>query len=194
MLEDSYSINYKNKLIVIAMTRWHKNDEIWMSKLIKFCNKNNFEIVIKIHPLYKTTMTEMSKNKIELISNACQNFKYLITYDVDLSILNSVADLVITDHSDAGIEACLLEKPLITTNFIKEDWSNVPRYHEYGASIFTDDYLELEKIILEILIDGKHLEILKEGRKNIVNAYNYFNDVKAAERIFELLLTQNFQN
>ena len=133
-------------------------------------------------------MQEMSENKIKSINENCKNLKYLITYDVDLSTLNFVADLVITDHSDAGIESCLCEKPLITTNFPKEDFSNVPKYHQYGASIYTENYSELEKIILEILEERKHLKELKLGRQKVTNSFNYLNDGKASERILNLLI------
>jgi len=190
-LEQNYQINKNKKLIVIAMSRWHKDDEQWMSNLIKFCNKNNFEIIIKVHPTYKLTENDLHKNKLQYISKICQKQKFLITLDIELGILLSVADLVITDFSNAGIEAILLEKPLITVNFSKEDYSNVQRYHEYDASIYVDEYDHIEKIIMEILKEKKHIQKLKEGSKKVIDMYNYYHDGNAANRIFNILHNPN---
>ena len=136
-------------------------------------------------------MHDTSEKKIKQIKESCHNMKYLITYDLELSILIPAADVSITDHSNAGIEAILLDKPLITTNFAKEQLTNVQRYHEYDAAIYAEDYSKLEKILLEILIEGKHLQRLKEGRKRAIDSYNFYNDGKASERIFNLLLQKN---
>jgi len=168
------------------MTRWHKNDEIWMSNLIKFCNKNNIEIVIKVHPVYKLTMEDIHNDKIKKISNSCTHQKFIITFDINITTLLSAADVVITDVSNAGVEAILLEKPLITVNFANEDLSSFHRLHEYNASIYVDDYKQIEKILMEIL-DNQHIDELKEGSKNVINTYNFFNDGKASERIFNIL-------
>jgi hypothetical protein len=45
----------------------------------------------------------------------------------------------------------------------------------------------LEKTILEILIEGKYLEELILGRKNIIEKYNSFNDANASQRIFDVI-------
>jgi len=190
-LEQNFQIEKNKKLLVIAMSRWHINDEIWMSNLIKFCNKNNIEIVIKVHPVYKLTMEDIHKDKIKKISNSCTNQKFIFTFDINLTTLLSAADVVITDFSNAGVEAILLEKPLITVNFANEDFSNVHRFHEYNASIYVDEYEQIEKIIMEILMDKKHIQELKKDSKKVIDMYNYYNDGNAANRIFNILHNPN---
>lgn len=184
---EEYHIDEKKKLVVVGMARWHDGDEVWMSELVKFCNKNDFEIVIKIHPMYKEMLNEESEKKILTISKNCQNMRFFIIYDIDLHILLAAADLVITDYSNVGAEAILLDKSLVTVNFVKESFEKDQRYHEYGAAIYTEEYQELEKFILEIFIENKHIKELEVGRKIAADKYNYHNDGKAAERIFELL-------
>lgn len=184
---EEYNIDEKKKLVVVGMARWHEGDEIWMSELVKFCNKNNFEIVIKIHPMYKEMLNEESEKKILAISKNCQNMRFFIIYDIDLHILLAAADLVITDYSNVGAEAILLDKSLITVNFVKESFEKDQRYHEYGAAMYTEEYKELEKFILEIFIENKHIRELEMGRSIVTDRYNYHNDGNAAERIFELL-------
>ena len=189
LLGDKLSINEKRKIIVVGLSRWYKNDEIWISDFIKFCNTNDLEIIIKVHPFYKITMQDEHKQKVNEIAKRCKNKKYLITYDIDPSILLPAADLVITDHSNLGIEAILLEKPLITVNFTKEPLEIIHKFFPYNASVYTENYNTLERDTLEILKEGKHFDKMKEGRVEAVKNYNIYNDGKASKRIFNLLFS-----
>lgn len=186
-LFESLKINSNNKLIVVGIGRWYENDEIWMSNLIKFCNKNNFEIIIKVHPIHKTSENFIHQQKVLSIKNSCQKLKYLITFDIEPSDLLPAADLVITDHSNLGIEAALLGKPWLTINFANEDSNFLHTIFDYTGSLFTEKYEYLEKLILEILIEKKHLELFKNSQKKIIENFNYYNDGKSTNRIFELL-------
>ena len=187
ILEKNLQISKEKKLIVIAMSRWHVNDEKWISDFIKFCNKNNFEVILKIHPTYKVASQNVSENKIRLIASKCTGMRYMITYDADLPTLLSASDLVITDWSSVGLEAILLDKPLIQVSFTTEEIETYVRYFDFGASIHITNYKELENIINQILIEEKNLEQLKLGRKKITEQYNFRNDGKAAQRIYEIL-------
>jgi len=186
VLENSYHISSKNKLIVIAMSRWHENDESWISKFIKFCNKNDFEIVIKIHPRYERNLEE-SENKIQFIKKACQKEKFHLTYDVDLNLLLSGSDVVISDYSNVGVEAILLNRPAVNVNFIKEELDKAQNFHEYGAVLYVEEYDKLENLITGILHKNEYIEELKKGRQKIIDMYNFNNDGNASQRIFDLL-------
>lgn len=194
LLHKKYGIEKDCKLLVVGMSRWHQKDEIWMSNLIKFCNKNNFRIVIKIHPIYKTAQHEKSGQKIDFIKKSCRIFKYLITYDVELDILLSAADLVITDYSNLGIESLLLEKPLLIVNFTNEDYEDYESFNREGASTYIDDYNKLENIVKEILEGKDYLIKLREAYKKVSKRYNYLNDGKASDRIFNLLTITSRRN
>lgn len=184
-LKKEFNFDQKKKLITIAMSQWNEDDDKWMSDFIKFCNDNNFEIIIKIHPMYKMTNTELSTNKIESIKKLCTRNKFWITYDFDIYSLLSASDLVITDFSTAGIEAKLLGKPVISANFSSTPW-NYLQLEETGAAITIKNIEELEKVSKKILEKG-----LEHNQKEIeatVNNYNFKNDGKASERIFKSLL------
>lgn len=186
-LEELLKIDRTKKLVLIGMSRWHSDDEIWMSNLIEFCNKNNLEVVIKIHPLYKIE-SEYSHSKIEKISQRCKGFRYFIIQDIDLSILLSAADVLITDYSSIGLEAIFHEKPLISVNISKEKWEDYPsRVERYGASFYIEEYNELENILRQILLEEKYVESLKKGREEVIKNFNYGNDGKAAERIHNII-------
>lgn len=187
ILEQKFRIDKDKKLLVIAMNRWKNRDEVWMSKLIKFCNINNLEVVIKIHPTYKRWMNAFSENKMKKISDLCINEKFLISYELDIDSLIAAADLVISDYSNVGIQAVLLEKPLLTVNLTGEKWKDVIRFDKFGASIYIENYDKLEKIILEILKEDKHLDDFKIGRKKIIDDYNFYNDGFATKRIFDIM-------
>ncbi|MEX1150854.1 MAG: CDP-glycerol glycerophosphotransferase family protein [Nitrosopumilaceae archaeon] len=187
LLKEISNIDLDKKIIVIGRGRWYDGDEVWMSKLIRFSNENKFEIIIKVHPLYKTTMQQIHQHKIKEIEKMCMNLKYLITYDITPDILLPASDLIITDHSNLGMEAGLLNKPWIlfeTKNAIEPE----RRFHEYNATLLARDYTHLEQLILEILIEKKYVEQLKIGQQKLAEYYNYLNDGNAAERILELLV------
>jgi hypothetical protein len=185
VITKQFQLDIKKPLIVLAMSRWWNDDEIWISNFIKYCNKNNFQIIIKLHPVYKIDLREFSDRKIRKISENCSNNQYTILYDADLFKLLSAADVVITDFSNIGIDTILLERPLLTVNFSNENFENIMQYDKYDSSINIQIYLDLEKIVKEILIEQKHLEKLSIGRKKIIELINYKNDGKAAERIFK---------
>jgi len=190
-LEKKIHVDSTKKLVVLAMSRWHENDENWISDFIYFCNKNNYDVIIKIHPTYKVASQNLSENKIKVIEEKCKNLKFHITYEMDIPILFSAADIVLTDWSSVGIEAILLGKPLIQVNFTNEDIEPYVRYYDYDASILIKNYSELEKTINEIIVQSLHLENLKNGRQTMIEKYNYLNDGKASDRIFEILSSSN---
>ncbi|MEM3159492.1 MAG: CDP-glycerol glycerophosphotransferase family protein [Nitrososphaera sp.] len=194
VLEKTQGIDSTKKLIVIGMARWHEKDEEWMADLIKFCNMNGYEIAIKVHPTYKVTWREESERKIQSISERCAGLRFLITYDVDLYTLLASADLVITEYSNVGAEAVMLEKPLLTVNFINESFENEQRYHDYGAAIYIDEYTALEDVVTEIFEQGMHLEELERGRKKMNDMYNYYNDGMASKRICDLITKHRIDN
>jgi len=184
-LKKEFNFDQKKKLIIIAMSQWNENDDKWMSDFIKFCNDNDFEIIIKIHPMYKLTNIELSTKKIESLKKLCTRNKFWITYDFDFYSLLSASDLVITDFSTAGIEAKLLGKPVISTNFSSSPW-NYLQLEETGTVITVKNIEELEKVSKKILEKG--LEYNQKELETIVNNYNFKNDGNASERIFKSLL------
>jgi len=189
-LAKNYSVEITKKMIVVAMSRWQKDDEIWLSNLIKFCNKNNLEVIIKLHPRYKTIEHDLSEEKIKEIKIKCKNLKFFISYDYDLYTLLSAADVVITDFSSVGIEAILFDKPLVTVNFSNTNFQNYPNksaFAKSNASIYVENFNELEKVLLNINNEKLDYEELEEGRQALTYSYNFLNDGKATQRIYKIL-------
>ncbi len=189
-LAKNYSIDITKKMIVVAMSRWEKDDEIWLSNFIKFCNENNFEVIIKLHPRYKTMEHDLSEGKIKEIKNKCKNLKFYISYDYDLYTLLSAADVIITDFSNVGIEAILFDKTLVTVNFDNTNFQKYPNktaFAKSNASIYVENFNELEKVLLEINNNKFDYQELKQGRQALTYSYNFLNDGKATQRIYKIL-------
>lgn len=193
ILEKKYGINKEKKLIIFAMSKWRKDDQIWMTDIIKFCNKENFEIVFKIHPKFKTASNQISEEKIRVIKNSCQNLKFLFTYNIELLELIPASDLIITDFSSVGLEAVIAGKPLLSINLFNEnfEFAHDIRVDKYGASLYIDEYQTLEKYIVEILNEGKYVTELNKKQSEIVEKFNYYNDGNAVNRIFKNLISKD---
>jgi len=193
-LEKKYKIDSSRKLLLIARALWEERDEEWISKLIKFCNEREIEVVIKIHPVYKTKAHQASEKKLKAIKKLCPDLRYVITYDEDLYLLLAAADLVIiTESSTVGVEACLSNKPIIVIDFLKNMLDFELRFHEIGAAIYVDNYTDLENTIIDILTKENFQQKLRDGREKVISLYNYKNDGKASHRIFQVI-TSNKEN
>ena len=187
-LGKKYNIDPSKKILLIARSLWEENDEEWISKLIKDCSKNEIQVIVKIHPLYNTKSNEISQRKISEIKKLCSNVDFLITYDEDLYLLLSASDLVIIhESSTVGIEACIANKPIIVTDFLKNFIDFEIRFHKIGAALYTDTYENLLEKIKDILLYEKYEKELKKGREEIIKLYNYKNDGKASNRIFKII-------
>jgi hypothetical protein len=68
------------------------------------------------------------------------------------------------------------------------DIDNAVRFYEFGAALQLNSYAELEKTILEFLTNRKYLNSLEQGGNNAVERYNFCNDGKAAERVYNALM------
>jgi len=189
-LAKNYAIEITKKLIVVAMSRWEKDDEIWLSNFIKFCNENNFEVVIKLHPRYKTREHDLSEEKIKEIKNRCKNLKFYISYDYDLNTLLSAAEVIITDFSNVGIEAILFDKTLVTVNFDNTNFEKYPNktaFAKSNASIYVENFNELEKVLLKIKNNEFEYKELEQERQALTYSHNFLNDGKATQRIYKIL-------
>jgi UDP-N-acetylglucosamine 2-epimerase len=176
------------KLIFVGLSRWGKNDEEWIPKLIHFCSKNNYDLIIKIHPIYKVSMKKIHENKINLIKKQCTGLNYKITYDIDPSLLLESADLVISDHSNLLIEGILLGKQFVIVNFQNENLDflkkslNLPNFN----SVTT--FLQLENIIMNRFSNSNNFREFDKSFLQWALEFNFLNDGKSLNRIFNLIL------
>jgi hypothetical protein len=182
-----FQIDPLKPLIVIGQ-RWYADDHIWMSNFITFCNKHDFNIIIKPHPLYLTTNTPLHQLMIKKIQKSCPKMSYHIEIDIDPSILLPAADLVITDESQLGVEAALMGKPLITKNFVKNNESFLSETYEHlSDTIHITSYEDLEEKTKEILIEGKYYDQIQNSQQKLQDKFNFKINSKASEEIFSII-------
>lgn len=177
-----------DKPLIVLGGRWYPNDENWISKFIKFCNHQNFNVLIKVHPLYLTTNTEIHQHMIQKIQELCHDLNFSIQIDISPSILLPAADLVITDESQLGVEAGLLGKPWITKNFHNDKERFL--FEMYGHlinSVHVTNYEDLEKTTLEILIEKKHSKFIEQNKKELLKKFSNQNNDKSSEKIFSII-------
>ena len=182
------NIQFSRDLIIVAMSRWHKNDHLWMSKLIYFCNQNNLDILIKIHPMYKSPINyDISKEKVNRIKKLCQDLKFTVSYDIDLTKLWPQTKILITEHSIVAIEAALSSIPIIVTDIDSDEEFEGSEYQKDGIALYATSIEELSHCIKKILYDETTKEKLQNAIKKFCHDYNYLNDGNSTERIYNML-------
>ena len=175
-------------LIVIGCGRWYPKDEVWISKFIKFCNLENFNLIIKVHPIYLTTQNHIHKKIVNEIQKKCSELKYTINVEMNASTLVSAADLIITDQTNLGIEAGLLGKPWLTVNFQNENKDFLFKTSEQMKhSIHLSDYKDLEIKSSEILHKHKHEKLFLTNQQEMIKKFNFIQELNSRQKIFSIL-------
>jgi hypothetical protein len=178
----------ERNLVIVANSRWNDNDEYWISELIKYCNKKNLNVLIKIHPVYKNWKQDLNETKIKKIKELCHGNKYEISIDASLSELLPRAALLITEFSWTGFEASLCDVPLIVTNFFNKKYSKYSlQYDREKIALYAENTEKLFECMEKILDSKEVQDELKEARTILNAGFNYLNDGRAAERIFRIL-------
>jgi hypothetical protein len=177
-------INFNRPIIFIATSGHDHHEADWISKLITYANRNDYEIIIKFHPSYEA---ERSR---DLLSKTNSQKFHLVQSDIEISQLLPVSTIVITDNSSVGVGGILLDKPLIVANLIGQPYDN-NRYDEYGVALLGTTIEELESCIDNILNDKQICNKLKAAREKYQYWYNYKNDGMAAKRIFDILTSKD---
>ena len=97
----------KNKKVILYVPTFRKGKNIDLTDILNYSLKDEYKLIIKLHPLENTVVPE--EYKIDS--------KYT-TYD-----LIKIADYIITDYSILSIEASILEKPIFLYLYDLEEYS-----------------------------------------------------------------------
>lgn len=108
--------------------------------------------------------------------------RYRITLDLDLYLLISVCDMLITCFSTVGTETVYFNRPLIILDHLKQDIQN---YHKEGVALQAGNKDELQKHIQGIL-EG-NIKIDEIAFKKYVTRYAHAIDGKASERVLDFI-------
>ena len=134
-------------------------------------------LIIKLHPSEKDEFRYYHSlaKKVN-----CKN--YNIIYFIDLYLLLSISDIVITCFSTVGSEAVYFYKPLIILDHLKQDIQN---YHRNGIAFQATNSKELKNYIEKIL--SNDLKINIKAYEKFINKYAYKIDGKVSERCINFI-------
>ena len=175
---EKLNLNGEKGLIVFASTDLPDDEkELTVRELCaamkQFPDK---QLVIKPHP---------SDDGAMFVDLLCKfNLDAIVVHDYLYELL-SACDLLITTWSTVGLEAMILDKPIIVINLMNRP--DMTSYVERGAAIEVNMPNALSGIIGQILYDGDTIQRIKEGRNKYILDYTYRSDGKASERVAKLI-------
>jgi len=183
------NLDAKRGIIVVA-TGWfagisaaatiEAEEQFIRSTLKALKNFPQQQIVLKLHPAYY-------KNYQRMVSAIAQeeNIKVAITKDYLWELL-AISDLAIVSNSTAGLEAMILDKPVVIVNS-NDQLEKIPYVSSEGA-LSADEPEEIALAVKEILDNKQVQQNLAEARKKFIYEYAYIQDGKASKRIATLIM------
>jgi len=134
-------------------------------------------LVIKLHP--------NERNDVEYYQKLAEKSgvdRILITLKVDLYLLISVCDILITCFSTVGTETVYFNKPLVILDHLQQDIQN---YHKEGVAFRATNMQELHDHISSILAGSAGIN--KDAYKKYIAKYAYAIDGNASERALGII-------
>lgn len=138
----------------------------------------DLKLVIKLHPfedylMYKKLLKEIGASGAILIR------------DVDIFSLIRESAFLITVNSTVGLEAMILEKPVITINLSKRE--DLLPFAKKGAALGVYRQEDIAPAIERILKDRQLNKQLQIKQKEVVSRYIYQLDGRSSERVVDLI-------
>jgi CDP-glycerol glycerophosphotransferase (TagB/SpsB family) len=173
--------NYQSKKLVVFASqpqldpKLRKQAALDVYKSVK--QLSDILLVVKLHPA--------EKNDFEYyrdIANEAGCNNYQIILNVDLYLLLSKTDVLITCFSTVGAEAVYFKKPLITLDHLDEDLLN---YHQEGVALKATNDEELKKCLEKTLDPDYKLD--QDAYRQYVKKYAYKIDGQVSNRILDFI-------
>jgi len=137
------------------------------------------QVVVKLHP-------HDHKKYRRIVSAIAEEESQKVTVTKDyLWELIAISDLVVVSNSTVGLEAMILDKPVLVVDFATQ-LEKIP-YVSSGAALSAHKPEEIALAVKEILGNEQVRQNLSEARKRFVHEYAYIQDGKASKRVAELI-------
>ncbi len=133
--------------------------------------------IVKLHPREHEDFHTLSKN-YKIPSKVVKDYN-------TFKILHA-CDTVIVMHSTIGLEAAMIDKPVVVVNVTGNP--DVISYTDEGIAIAAYKHSDVAKTIHKTLHDKETLNKLEKGRKEFVKRHVHSTDGKATQRISEEIL------
>jgi len=180
---EKLNLDRKKKLIVWTTNshayRKEANEKLFQTVCETFKElSKDFELVIKLHPNeFDTTIHKEIAKKVGVVP--------VIIKDIDVYEILYACDLMLTEFSTTGIEAAILNKPIITLHFAGHP--DLGEYVKKGVALGCYKEEDLIINIKKALYDKETQEKLKKAREKFIYEHAYLQDGKATERICNLI-------
>jgi len=175
----------KKKIILVATSGIDPQEEDWIDTVVRLCaDRGDAIVVVKPHPSLAASQVSAleglrrrlgpRENAVLGICDGQENGEALV----------AIAGLCITDCSGIGIEAVLLNKPLLVVNRLGISYQSND-FAALGVAELTTDSDELRDAI-ERALDGSWKRPEK-AKRAFVEAFNKYDDQDAAGRLCRLI-------
>ncbi|MEN6552516.1 MAG: CDP-glycerol glycerophosphotransferase family protein [Methanobacterium sp.] len=138
---------------------------------------DNIKLIVKPHPSentdYYKSITKQFSQKISVKDSGDNIIDLLLDADVLINLFSTV-----------GLEAAILEKPMVCVNLYNQKIV----YIESGVALEVKNLKDLKSKINDILYNDKIRDKLADNRKKFVYNYAYIQDGKASERICDAII------
>jgi len=163
-----------DKLIVSLMSQSsiECRESVLRALVIAMKKHNDKQLVIKLHP--------NEDGKIQELILGDMGYKASLVKDIPAPSIIEISDLVVTVSSTTGLEAVVMDKPLIYINLTKEP-DFIP-YGEMGIGLGVYEENKVSDTITKIFKDEETKSMLKVSRRE------FKTDGKAASRVAKLIL------
>ena len=184
VLERLYEYNHllKNKKVILfaptyrgsnQKEAYYNFDMLNIDEIYKFCLKNNFVFLIKMHPFVK--------NKINIKK---EYHEYIFDYsDLDINDIIYVSDILITDYSSCVYEFSMFDRPIIFYRYDKYLYEYERPLHELkGLYSNTYEVLDFDNLLMclnnlkDIDVNLRFKNCLCHGKDDSVEKIVYLID------------------
>lgn len=159
------------RCVLVATSGYDERELDWIQYLVDTIPKEHYTVIIKPHPSFSTRYQKLSiTDDTHTIAKVDERIEDLVEW----------ANIVITDHSQVGIDAHLIGKPVISMCL-------KPKEILYMRDIKTIAYVDREQDLLEAVLaapDGITPD------KAFCDQYDYCNDGRYAIRTVSHIITQ----
>ncbi|HDR6273082.1 bifunctional glycosyltransferase/CDP-glycerol:glycerophosphate glycerophosphotransferase [Bacillus cereus group sp. MYBK40-2] len=172
-------------------------DDFDLSTFNQFLEKNNYQLIVKSHPLYGENYDKMLKGFSHISLFPDERLK---EWKIDLYEVLGATDFLITDYSSVYFDYLLLNKPIIFTPTDLEEYNKdrgflLTPFDKWtpGPKVF--DQKNLQNELLSYETNSLYYE---EARKIISNNIHAYQDGNSAERVWNFIeklysLNKNYQ-
>ncbi len=166
----------KEKVNVLYVPTFRKGKKIKINKLIQDFDTNQYNLIIKLHPLDHKQYVYTLKEGVIFE----ETFK---TYD-----LLAIADKVITDYSSLSIEATLLNKPIYFYTYDIEEYEKDPGLNiNFSREPIGKYVAKTSKKLLALLEEEYDYSVLEEFKNKYITVNTSNCTKQLASSILELM-------